>query len=112
MSDVLSAEETLAEVPPLTRARLETWVRAEVVRPVPGPRGPAFRRLDVARLRLACELSDEFALEDDALALVLTLVDRLQRAEAELSALAGALAEQPEPVRRRVGELLREHSAG
>lgn len=103
----LSAEQTLAAVPPLTRVRLESWVAAELVTPEPTPEGPAFAEVDVARLALACELCDEFELEDDALSLVLVLVDRLQSAEAELAALARVLAEEPAPVRKRIGEVLR-----
>lgn len=106
MNEPLSLAETLAAVPPLTRARLETWVAAEIVRPLPTPQGPAFRRLDVARLTLACELTEEFELAEEGLALVLGLIDRLQRAEAELSALAAALAAEEEPVRRRIGRLV------
>lgn len=106
MTQHLSEDETLAAVPPLTRTRLTAWIAAEVVVPVPTPRGPAFRRLDVARLALACELADDFDLAADALALVLTLVDRLQRAEADLAALSRALAAEPEEVRRRIGASL------
>jgi chaperone modulatory protein CbpM len=93
-------------VPPLTHARLEAWVAAELVTPLRTAEGPAFRRVDVARLTLACELCDEFELADDALALVLDLVDRLHRSEADLGALAEVLAEEPEPIRRRIGDLL------
>lgn len=112
MSDHLSEKETLAAVPLLTHRRLETWIAAEVVTPVASPGGRAFRRLDVARLTLACELHEEFGLAEDALALVLDLVDRLQRTEAELATLARVLAEEPEPVRRRIGEVLRDAAAG
>lgn len=103
MTQHLSEDETLAAVPPLTRTRLAAWIAAEVVVPVPTPRGPAFRELDVARLALACELADEFELAADALALVLTLVDRLNRAEADLAALTRALASEQEDIRRRIG---------
>lgn len=106
MSEHLSEEDMLAAVPLLTRARLETWVAAEVVTPERTGGSATFRRVDVARLTLACELCDEFELADDALALVLDLVDRLHRAEAELGALAEVLAEEPEPVRRRIADAL------
>lgn len=105
----LSEAETLAAVPLLTRSRLQAWVRAALVAPIETPEGPAYRPLDVARLTLACELTEGFELTDDALALVLALVDRLHQAEAELGALAEVLAEEPEPVRRRIGGQLARH---
>ncbi|WP_127901612.1 chaperone modulator CbpM [Solirhodobacter olei] len=106
MSEHLTSEEILTAVPRLTRLRLEAWVGARVVSPVETAGGRGFRQVDVARLTLACELSDEFELADDALALVLDLVDRLHRAEAELDALAEILAGEPEAVRRRIGDAL------
>ncbi|MBI1218950.1 MAG: hypothetical protein GC186_10410 [Rhodobacteraceae bacterium] len=107
MTQHLSEDETLAAVPPLTRTRLTAWIAAEVVTPEHTPGGPAFRDLDVARLALACELADAYDLAADALALVLTLVDRLHRAEADLATLSRALAAEPEDIRRRVGAGLR-----
>ncbi|MDE3078748.1 MAG: hypothetical protein KGI94_01785 [Paracoccaceae bacterium] len=106
MARGITEADVVAAVPLLTKSRLHAWVAAEVVTPRPADDGPRYGERDVARLTLACELCEEFALADDALALVLTLVDRLHGAEADLTALAQALAAEPEDVRRRVGALL------
>lgn len=106
MARRITEADMVAAVPLLTRPRLHAWVEAEVVTPLPDSEGALFQEEDVARLTLACELCEEFALADDALALVMTLVDRLHGAEADLTALAQALAAEPEDVRRRVGALL------
>ncbi len=99
-------DEVLADLP-ISRARLRAWIAAEVVVPVKGPRGPVFGPGEQARLRLACELCEAYEIPDDTLALLLTLVDRLHRAEADLTVLARALAAEETPVRHRIGLALR-----
>lgn len=103
----LMLEEEVLAILPIGRARLTAWIAAEVVVPVDGPRGAGFGPGEQARLRLACELCEAYDLPDDTLALVLTLVDRLHRTEADLAALARAVAAEEAPVRRRLGLALR-----
>lgn len=104
MSDAtfLSEEETLAAVGRLDRALLGRFVRIEVIRPADAGGRVVYRRMDVARLELLCDLCDDFELNDDALGIVMGLVDQLHGTRSDLSALMRALAEEAEEVRLRV----------
>lgn len=106
MTEVFTEEETIAAVRRLTRTRLTSFVTAEAVRPSVGERGPCYTRVDIARLELLCDLTDGFELEDDALGLVVNLVDQLHAARAELQALMTAIADEPPETRRRIGAAL------
>ena len=61
----------------LDRADVERWIEQDWVRPA-GRRGTwLFREIDVARLRLIRDLRHELGLQDDALPIVLRLLDQL-----------------------------------
>lgn len=92
----------VAQVSRLTLRELRLWVREGWVRPKHGERGPLFDELDIARIRLLCDLRKDMALPAEALPVVLALLDRLHEARRDLRSLADALGEQPEEVRRAV----------
>lgn len=103
-------DQILAEVPGLDRTMLMRFVAAEVVIPVQAPARPApvFREIDLARLRLACELCDCLDLQDDAVAVVLGLIDQVHGLRADLRRIFAAIDALPEEPRRRLeGELRR-----
>ena len=95
-------EQAVLAVERLTATRLRAWVRSDCVRPTATPEGAAFTEADLARLELLCELSDDFGLDEDALGVVLSLIDQLHGVRRELRALALALAEEPPEVQERV----------
>jgi len=98
----LSEQMVLTEIRRLTRRELRLWIREGWVRPAMGEAGPVFDEIDVARLRLLCDLRKDMALPSDALPVVLTLIDRLHETRRDLRRLVEALADQPEDVRRTV----------
>ena len=63
-----------------------------------GEAGLVFRRMDLVRMELLCELSEAFELKDDALGVVISLIDQLHGARAELRAMLDALAREPDEV--------------
>lgn len=103
MTDLFSEDEAVAMVARLTRTRLTSFVDARIVTPVQSRGGPAYRRLDIVRMELLCELSEGFDLEGDALGVVISLIDQLHGVRAELKALVDAVAQEPAEVRERVG---------
>jgi chaperone modulatory protein CbpM len=103
MTDLFTEEEAIAHVARLTRTRLVSFMEAEVVSPMRGEAGLVFRRMDLVRMELLCELSEAFELKDDALGVVISLIDQLHGARAELRAMLDALAREPDEVRVRVG---------
>lgn len=106
MTDFFSKDETIASVPLLTEIQLESFIEAEIIMPVHTETGPAFRRLDLVRMELLCELSEHFSLDEEGLGIVISLVDQLHGARAELRAVLAALEEAPTDLRTKVAKAL------
>ncbi|MCF3594991.1 hypothetical protein LZG00_13370 [Rhodobacteraceae bacterium LMO-12] len=107
MTDLFSEDEAIASVTRLTRSQLVTFVEARIVTPVYSDRGPVYRRLDLARMELLCDLTEQFDLDEDALGVLISLVDQLHGVRAELRALVDAIANEPLEVRQRIGTAAR-----
>ena len=73
----MDERSVVAEVRRVTLRELRLWVREGWVQPAQGELGPVFDEVDVARVRLLCDLRKEMALPSDALPVVLALIDRL-----------------------------------
>ncbi len=107
---------TLSEVVVLVgrvdRVELYRWVELGWVapaRPIAQEEGsgePAFSDLDIARVRLICDLRHDLAVEEETVPLVLSLLDQLYAMRRQMNALTGALRQQPEDVRRAVMDLV------
>lgn len=95
-------------IPGLTEARLAELIAAGIVRPVHSNSGDRFREIDAARLQLALDLEEAFELHDEALELVLSLIDQLNGARGDMRAMLGALAEEPPETRARLRGLIRD----
>ncbi|MCD9148759.1 MerR family transcriptional regulator [Pseudophaeobacter flagellatus] len=100
-------EKVLAEIRRLTRRDLRLWVREGWVRPAIGEAGPLYDDLDVARIRLLCDLRKEMALPSTAVPVVLTLIDRLHQTRRDLYSLVEAVDDQSDCVRHAVVARLR-----
>lgn len=100
--------ETLDLLPELGRDQLERYVRAGVVIPVQSASGPLFRDLDIARLQLVIDLAEGYHLDEEALALVLSLVDQLHGLRGDMRAILDAVAREPVEIRARLRTAIRE----
>ncbi len=109
MIDRYSETEVIAAVARLTQPLLATFVEAEIIMPVRTEDGVYFRKLDIVRLELLCELHQEFDLTEDALAVVISLIDQLHAVRGELRRVLQAVEVESEEVRRRVGEAVLQH---
>lgn len=95
--------EILARLQGLTRPRLQGWLRARIIRPVQSPDGNLYREVDLARLSLLCDLDEAgYRLDDEAMGLVMSLLDQVHELHAEMGCLMGALAREPGEVRARL----------
>jgi len=107
MTDHLTEDDIIAAIPGLTRTRLVAFIETEVVIPLrrEAKTGSTlmFRRVDLARLHLLCDLADELDLDEAALDVVITLIDQLHATRQELLAIARAVAAEPPEVRARIG---------
>ncbi|MBC7478015.1 MAG: hypothetical protein H7317_07955 [Pseudorhodobacter sp.] len=106
MTDMFTESQMLDALPHLTQFRLTTLIEARIVLPLRTETGPVFRRIDLARIELLCELTENFSLDDDALAVVMSLLDQLHTARRDLRAIAEALAAEDPAVRARIGAAL------
>lgn len=97
-----TAEELIATIDELTAPRLTHYVEMRVLRPVMSEQGQTFREIDRARAALLCDLTEDYGLDDDALSLVMRLLDEAHGLRGEMQALMSALAEEPDDARQRV----------
>ena len=104
---IYDAETVLSRVKRLTEEDLRTWMEEGWVRPVQGEAGPVFDDLDVARLRLLCDLCIDMSLPGDAMPVVLTLLDRLHESRRRLRHLSEVISQQPDPTRPAIVERYR-----
>jgi chaperone modulatory protein CbpM len=85
---VITMELLLTRMSGVDQADIERWIVNAWVRPDGRIGAWSFQEIDVARIRLIRELRDELAVNEDALPVVLSLLDQLH------------------DTRRRMGQLL------
>ncbi|MFC3529663.1 hypothetical protein ACFOMH_15905 [Paracoccus mangrovi] len=100
--------ETLSVIEDLDRAQLDRYIRAGVVVPVQSETGPLFRELDLARLHLVVDLTEGYHLDEEALGLVMSLVDQLHGLRGDMRAMLDAVAREPTETRMRLKAAIRE----
>lgn len=108
MTRSMSRAELLALFPDLTDDRLARLTEAEILRPIHSESGPRFSEIDAARLQLVLDLEDAFELHDDALGLVLSLIDQLNGAKGDMRAMLRAVAAEPPETRARLRGVIRQ----
>ncbi|MBF9030384.1 hypothetical protein HKCCE3408_08250 [Rhodobacterales bacterium HKCCE3408] len=98
----LDERAVVARVERVTLRDLRLWVREGWVRPSIGEAGPVFDELDIARVRLLCDLRKDMALPHDALPVVLGLIDRMHAVRKDLLCMAEALGAESVETRNAV----------
>ena len=76
---------------------LTVWIEQKWVRPLRSGDVWQFDDCDVARLELICELRQGLAINDEALPVVLSLLDQLYATRSTLRHVRDALATLPDP---------------
>lgn len=92
----------------VTLRRLRLWVRNGWILPLSGEEGPLFDDMDVARVRLVCQLKDVLNLNAEGIGIVLSLLDQLYGVRRDLNTLEAAIEQQPRAVRRQILETVRD----
>ncbi len=105
-TEVLTQTELLARIGGLSETRLALCVSQSWVVPRPGDDGPAFDVVDVARLQLIVDLTEDMAVNDDAVPIILSLIDQLHALRSRLRALDRAVADQDETIARAIAARL------
>ncbi len=88
---MISIDRVCEAVPGLTEAELRRWLAQDWVRPVRQAGQPAFRDIDVARIRLILELHTQLEVEEPTVPLVLSLLDQLHATRRQLRLVLDAL---------------------
>ena len=86
----------------LEAQELRRWIEERWVLPETAGAGYVFREVDVARVRLILELRHELAIDEEAMPVVLSLLDQVYELRRRLKAMTAALDAQPEAVRSTV----------
>jgi chaperone modulatory protein CbpM len=102
MTRIFSETEVVARVRGLTVTRLRAFVATESVRPTEAEGRLAFAEADLARFELLEDLVEDFGLDEDAAAMVVSLVDQIHGLRRELRHIGEAVAEEPPDVRARI----------
>lgn len=99
---MLDERQVVARVRRVTLRELRLWVDMGWVRPSQGESGHVFDDLDVARIRLVCDLRKEMSLPTDAVPVILSLLDQIHGLRRELRGLADAVDAQPDATRQAI----------
>jgi chaperone modulatory protein CbpM len=99
---MVSANELVAAIGPLQEDALLHWIELGWVTPARDTRDVLFDQADVARVRLICELHYDLSIEEDSMAVVLSLLDQLYTVRRGLGVLMSAVAAQPDDVRAQI----------
>ena len=86
---MMEEKEVLALFMSLRRETLHVWVERGWVTPERGQGGYRFREIDVARVSLIQEFSTELELSEDAMDVILPLLDQVHGLRHELRCFAG-----------------------
>jgi chaperone modulatory protein CbpM len=96
---VIGRDELIRRCAGLDRAELARWVENRWVRPDEAEGHWQFHEVDIARVELILDIRREFAVDDEALALVLGLLDQIYSLRRQLHRLSDALERQPPEIR-------------
>jgi len=96
---MMTEKEVLSSVSGMSSSSLKICISQSWVTPAQATEGAMFDELDVARLRLIAELRRDMGVNDDAVPIILSLIDQLNAAQRRLRALDRAIGQDPD--RRR-----------
>jgi chaperone modulatory protein CbpM len=97
---MITLEAVCRMVEGLEPQELERWIQEHWVLPESRAEGYVFHEIDVARVRLIVELRRDLAIGEDAMPVLLNLLDQLYAMRRRLKALAAAIDALPEESRR------------
>ena len=108
---MIGIDMLVASLPGLQRTDLERWISIDWVRPVRDHDAYLFVEMDVARVWLIHDLRDDLHIDEDALPVVLLLLDQLYDLRRRMRELGLAIEHTvPEPHRQAlVAHLARTH---
>lgn len=104
---MMKEQDVLAQIEGLTVPRLRICIQEAWVCPARSDNGQMFDDLDIARLRLISELTQDLDVNDDAVPIILSLVDQLNCLRRQFQALDQAVADQDKAIKDEIAARLR-----
>ncbi|HXO02712.1 MAG TPA: chaperone modulator CbpM [Stellaceae bacterium] len=99
-------EELLIRFRELERRDLARWVENSWILPERHADTWAFHEVDVARVELILDIRRDFAIDDEAMGLVLGLLDQVYGLRRQMRRLCDAVATQPQEVQDQIRRAL------
>ena len=99
-------EQVVAEIK-VTRGEVKVWIEQRWVRPLEEDGRYLFDEADRARIKLIAELRGDLEVGEEAMPLVLRLLDQIYTLRRALTELQGAIKELPEEPRAELEAKLR-----
>jgi chaperone modulatory protein CbpM len=107
---MLNLDEMLARTR-LERGQLVAWIEEGWVVPSRDDNGFVFDDIDAARVNFICELVRDMMIGEEAIPVVLSLVDQINALRTTLKQVLIAAEDLPEPARARLVGILKEIDA-
>jgi chaperone modulatory protein CbpM len=106
MAARMTLDELLVRCAGLERREIGGWIAEGWVRPERSGEDWSFAEVDVARVELILEIRREFAISEEGLPLVLSLIDQVYALRRQMGLLCEALSAQPPAVQAALQEAL------
>lgn len=103
---MLTEEQLIDLLIRLTQEELRNWVENGWVQPERRAGGCYYREIDVARVRLICEIKEDLNVRHENIPLVLSLIDQIHGLRGQITKLAVAIDAQPAEVKRDIARRL------
>jgi chaperone modulatory protein CbpM len=103
---MMTFDEVVAGLEALQAHDLTHWVEASWVMPLREGEVLHFSEVDVARVRFLCDMRYDFSLGEEAIPVLLMLLDQVYDLRRQLKAVAVAVEGQPEEVRQAIARIL------
>lgn len=99
---MLKMSELVIELEGLKEEDLRNWISSGWVRPVAGEDDYLFSDADRARVLLIADLRERMGINDEAMPVILDLIDQIHGLRHELKRVLEAVNKQAEPVRSQI----------
>jgi chaperone modulatory protein CbpM len=109
---MIAFDELLLRFRDLERRDLSRWVESRWVLPERHADTWVFHEVDVARVELILDIRRDFAIDDEAMGLVLGLLDQVYGLRRQIRRLCEAVVTQPQDVQNAIRRALPRRGAG
>lgn len=105
---MLNEREVLSKIASVSVFQLRIWVSEEWVRPARRGEDPVYNEADIARIRLVDLLHNQMQVNEEAIPIILSLIDQMHDLKEQMRLIASAISDQPDGVQRKILEAIRE----